>query len=63
MMDGVAAGPLVVPVETFVNISSAAHIVAGWIAVASKDVNKSSADALHEDRGGIPRASENDQEF
>ena len=54
----VATRPGVVPLETFVDVRGAAYVVPRCIAVASKDIDKSSANALHLDRNGIFRASE-----
>ena len=56
----VTGWPSVVPLESFIQVRCAAYIVPRWISVASQYVDKSSADALHEDRNGIFRACEND---
>jgi len=58
MPKGVATRPGVLPLETFVDVRGAAYVVPRWIAVASKDIDKSSANALHVDRSGMFWASE-----
>jgi len=52
-----------VPPESFADVGSAAYVVPRWIGVASKDVDESSANALHVDRSGMFWASEDYWEF
>ena len=47
MLEGVPTGPGVVPLESFVDVSCATYVVSRWIAVASENIDKSGADALH----------------
>ena len=63
MLERVSTRPGVVPFESFVDVSCATYIVPRWIAVASEDIDKSGANALHVNRSGIFRASENYSEF
>jgi hypothetical protein len=63
MLERVSTRPGVVPLESFIDVSCATYVVSRWIAVASENIDKSGADALHKDRSGIFRASENHQEF
>ena len=53
----------VVPRKSFVDIRGPTDRVLRRIALASEDVDESSADALHVDRRGIFRAAKNFQEF
>jgi len=41
-----------------IDIRGATDVVARLIALTSEDVNEALADAFHDERGGIPRASE-----
>ena len=45
--------PGVVPLESFVDVRGPAYIVSRWIAVASEDIDESSANTLHMDRRGM----------
>ena len=47
MLGGVSTRPSVMPLESLVDVRSAANIVSRRIAVASEDIDKPSADALH----------------
>ena len=63
MLECVPTRSGVVPRESFVDVRGAADVVPRRIALASEDVDESSADALHVDRRGIFRAAKNLQEF
>ena len=63
MLERVPTRPGVVPLESFVDIRGPADVVSRRIAVASEDIDESSANTLHVDRRGIFCASENYEEF
>ena len=58
MLDGVPARAVVVPLEPIVNVTRATNVVPRQIAVASEDIDESSANALHVNGSGIFRATE-----
>ena len=57
MFESLSRRAVVVPLETVVDIARHTGVVALGIAVALEDVDESSADALHERRRGIVRAT------
>ena len=59
----VATRPGIVPLESFVDVCRATYVVPRRVALASEDIDKPSAGALHMDRSGIFRAGEANEEF
>jgi hypothetical protein len=59
MLERVPTRPGVVPLESLIDVRCASNVVSRWIAVASKDIDEPSTDALHLDRSGIFSASGN----
>src|SRR6185503_15450275 len=57
MLTRIAIWPRVVPVESFVDVRRAAHVMPRGISVAAKDVDESSSKAAHVLRRRIFRAS------
>jgi hypothetical protein len=58
MLERVPTRPGVVPLESFVDVRGPAYIVSRRIAVASQDIDESSANTLHVDRCGMFGANE-----
>ena len=58
MLECVPARTVVVPLEPILNVRGAANVVPGRMALASDDINESSASALHVDRHGMFGANE-----
>lgn len=63
MPQRVATRPGVVSLESFIDIRGTTDVVPRRIDVASEDVDKSSANAVHVNGSGMFRASENQEEF
>ena len=63
MRNSVPRWAFVMPSEPLINVRGATDVVTRRIALTPEDVNEALADAFHDERGGIPRASENAVNF